>query len=58
MGGGGGGLITGCHVLFIFRWTYNWAVWGKRTYKCVCVGGGGEYKRNDSSVYNNWKKKT
>ena len=41
-GGGGGGLITGCYVLFIFRWAYNWAVWGKRTYKCVCVGGGGE----------------
>ena len=51
-GGGGGGLITGCYVFFIFRWAYNWAVWGKGTYKCVCVGGG-EYKRNDSSVYNN-----
>ena len=36
---GGGGLITGCYVLFIFRWAYNWAVWGKATYKC---GVGGE----------------
>ena len=42
------GLITGCYVLFI--WAYNWAVWGKATYKC---GGGGEYKQNDSSVHNN-----
>ena len=50
MGGGGLGLITGCYVLFIFRWAYNWAVWGKGTYKC---GAGGEYKQNDSSVYNN-----
>ena len=39
--GRGGGLKTGCHVLFIFRWTYNWAVWGKGNYKCVCVWGGG-----------------
>ena len=36
--GGGGGLITECHVLFIFRWAYNWAVWGKGTYKWA--GGG------------------
>ena len=48
--GGGGRLITGCYVLFIFRWAYNWAVLGKGTYKC---GAGGEYKQNDSSVYNN-----
>ena len=37
VGGGAVGLITGCYVLFI--WAYNWAVWGKATYKC---GGGGE----------------
>ena len=49
--GVGGGLITGCYVLFIFRWAYNWAVWAKWTYKCG--GGGREYKQNDSSVYNN-----
>ena len=30
---------------------------GGRGLISVCVGGGGEYKRNDSSVYNNWKKK-
>ena len=46
--GGGGGLITGCYVLFIFRWVYNWA---------VCGGRGGESTRRMTVLFTITEKK-